>query len=105
LGSGVSANEINDLDCWRAIRGELNREGRRAKVEDAGGLAGCGEPGSTPATQAEIEVTVLERQREVVLTVGVDGRGAEVGTRGGGGRARKSNGLGLAIRSTIIENL
>jgi len=103
----VSANEINDLECWRAVRGEPNREGRRAKVEDAGGLAGCGEPGSTPATHAEIVVIVLERRREMVRTVGVGGRGAEVGAREGGGWARKSNGLGLArvIRGNVIANL
>jgi hypothetical protein len=44
----------------------------------------------------------------MVRTVGDGGRGAEVGARGGGGRARKSNGLGLdrvAIRDTIIANL
>lgn len=53
----MSANEI----CWRAGRGMSTREGRRENVEDAGGLAGGGEPGSIPATQAEIAVTVLER--------------------------------------------
>jgi len=57
----VSANEISDLECWRAERGMLNREGRRDNVEDAGGLAGGGESGSIPATQAEIDVTVLGR--------------------------------------------
>jgi hypothetical protein len=57
----VSVNEINDLERWRAIRGEPNIEGRRERVEDAGGLVGCGEPGITPATQAEIVVIVLER--------------------------------------------
>jgi hypothetical protein len=61
LGSGVSANEISDLECWRAGRGMPTREGRRENVEDAGGLAGGGEPGSIPVTQAEIAVTVLER--------------------------------------------
>jgi hypothetical protein len=101
LGSGVSANEINDLEYWRAVRGRPNKEGRREKVEDVGGLTGGGEPGSTPATHAEIAVTVLERRREIIRTVGV-------GARGGGGWARKSNGLGLArvvIRDTIIANL
>jgi hypothetical protein len=57
----VSPNEINDLECWRAGRGMSNREGRRENVEDAGGLAGGGEPGSIPAAQEEIAVTVLER--------------------------------------------
>jgi hypothetical protein len=101
LESGASANEMNVLEYWRVVRGGPNKEGRREKVEDVGGLAGGGEPGSTPATQVEIAVTVLERRREIVRTVGV-------GTRGGGGWARKSNGLGLArvvIREIIIANL
>jgi hypothetical protein len=108
LGSRVSANEINVLECWRAVRGGPNKEGRREKVEDVGGLAGGGEPGSTPATQVEIAATVLERRWEIVSTVGVGTRGDDVGARGGGGWARKSNGLGLArvvIRETIIANL
>jgi hypothetical protein len=61
VGSGESANEISDLECWRAECGMPNREGRRENVEDAGGLAGGGEPGSIPPTQADIAVTVLER--------------------------------------------
>jgi hypothetical protein len=108
LGSTASANAINDLERWRAVRGAPNREGRREKVADAGGLAGGGEPGSTPATQAEIAVIVLEPRREMVPGVGVGGRGVKVGARGGGGWARKSNGLGLSkvvIRGTIITNL
>ena len=61
LGMGVSANEISDLECWRAGRDTPNSEERRENVEDVGGLAGGGEPGSIPATQAEIAVTVLGR--------------------------------------------
>ena len=102
----MSANEMNDLECWRALRGEPNGEGRREEVEDAGRLAEGGEPGSTPATQAEIVVMVL--RWEMVRPVGVCGHGAEVGAREGGGWARKLNESGLArvvIRGPIIANL
>ena len=108
LGSAALANEINDLERWRAVRGVPNREGRREKAADAGGLTGAGEPGSTPATHAEMAVIVLEPPREMVRAVGVGGRGAKVGACGEGGWARKSNGLGLArvvIRGTVIANL
>jgi hypothetical protein len=57
-------------------RGVLDSEGRRAKLEGTAGLTGGGEPGSTPATQAEIVVMVLERRREMALPVGVGGRGS-----------------------------
>ena len=61
LGSGVSTNDMSDLECWRVERGMPAREGRRENVENAGGPVGGGEPGSILAAQAEIAVAVLER--------------------------------------------
>jgi len=73
----VLVNEMKDLERLRGECCEPNREGRREKVEGSGGLRGGGEPGSTPATQAEIAVTVLDRRREILRTDGVGGRGSE----------------------------
>jgi hypothetical protein len=32
MGSGVSANEINDLEHWSAVSGKPNREGEQERV-------------------------------------------------------------------------